>query len=94
MAKRKRYNYFKAGKTYWTIIFTYKKDNNPNTYCLSWTVSGRWWNVAGVEQPRVYHTKDEADAAALLLAAKSPEKIGNIEAITYCPGKDFRQEAV
>lgn len=94
MAKRIRKNRFKAGKLYWAIIAPFMRDGNPNVYMETWTVHGTWTvNATSRDEPRAYYTKAEAEAAALLLAGKFPEKIGKLEVMQYSRDQDFEQVA-
>ena len=94
MAKRIRKNRFKAGKLYWFIGWTYTIPGNPNVYMETWTIHGTWTkNTTSRDEPRAYFTKSEAEAAALLLAGRYPEKIGKLEVMQYSRDQDFEQVA-
>lgn len=94
MAKRIRKNRFKALKQYWIVVEPYKLDQNPNVYMRTWTVAGEWTSsVTSNREPRVYYTHAEAESAALLLAAKFPEKAGRLEVMQYSRDQGFEQIA-
>lgn len=92
VAKRIRKNYFKAGKLYWVVIAPFVRDGSPNIYMETWTIHGTWTvNTTSRDEPRVYHTKSEAESAAVLLAGRFPEKVGRLEVMQYSRDQDFEQ---
>lgn len=97
MAKRIRWNKFKAGKTYWTVTATFRRGETPNIYLMTWTTSGEWTSDIRFgdvrREPKVYRTRTEAESAALLLATRFPEKIGSIEVAECQHSQDFSQVA-
>lgn len=95
MAKRVKVNRFKAGKLYWIVTATFKRPDNPNVYMETWTTDGRWTvsMMTGYDEPRVYYTMAEAEAAVVVLAARFPDKIGRFEIMPYSKSEEFKQVA-